>query len=50
VAGVVVEEAERDLVQRGLDGGDLRDDIAWMPRTCPSTRLSRLSSWSLVAV
>src|SRR4051794_17206716 len=27
VAGVVVEEAEGDLVQRGLDGGDLREDV-----------------------
>jgi hypothetical protein len=27
VAGVIVEQAERHLVERGLDGGDLGDDV-----------------------
>src|SRR3954471_18314211 len=27
VAGVVVEQPERDLVERRLDGGDLGDDV-----------------------
>src|SRR4029453_3935161 len=27
VAGVLVEQPERDLVQRGVDGADLRDDV-----------------------
>ena len=27
VPRVVVQQAERDLVERGLDGGDLRQDV-----------------------
>jgi hypothetical protein len=58
VAGVLVHEAERDLVQRGLDRADLREDVdavailvtmACMPRTWPSIRRRRFWSWSFVA-
>ena len=53
VVGAVVEKAERDLVERGLDRGDLGEYVdavavsvtmRWMPPTCPSMRRRRTSS------
>jgi hypothetical protein len=59
VTRVLVEQPQRDLVQRGLDGGDLvrtsmqyrsSSTIPCTPRTWPSIRRRRVWSWSLVAV
>jgi uncharacterized protein YxjI len=59
VRGVIVEQAERDLVERGLDRADLREDVDAVAVVLDHPlhaadlaldALEALQSWSLVAV
>jgi len=59
VQDMILEDAERDLVDRGLDRRDLLQDvdavamvvdILEIPRTWPSMRRRRLMSWSFCGV